>query len=135
MKRWIVLLTIFTATLSTFGCSMCCGPHDYDYSNFGGKHQRVDPRYGRVGSIFSDPNASFVGDSADSNLEPQPDPRSNSDRESDRIKREFDDELELIDPIRDSQPGLEKLPDPNGDESTASRFWKPRPLRSGQSWR
>lgn len=126
MKRWIVFLTIVTATLSTFGCSMCCGPYDYDYSNFGGKHQRVDPRYGRVGSIFSDPNANFVGDSPDANLEPQPDPRG---------KTEGD--LELIDPLKDpdSQPGIEKLPDPNGDETTATRLWKRRPLRSGQSWR
>ena len=135
MKRWIVLLTIVTATLSTFGCSMCCGPYDYDYSNFGGKHQRVDPSYGRVGSIFSDPNANFVGDSPDSNLEPQPDPRRRSDSDSDRINRDLDGDLELIDPLKDPQPGIEKLPDPKDDETTASRLWKRRPLRSGQSWR
>lgn len=120
MKRWIILLTTVTATLSTFGCSMCCGPHDYDYSNFGGKHQRVDPSYGRVGSVFSDPNANFVGDSPDSNLEPQP-------------SRKGGDELEVIDPF--DRPTPEQMPDPNEDESTASRLWKRRPLRSGQSWR
>ena len=125
MKRWIVSLTVFTATLSTFGCSMCCGPYDYDYPNFGGKHQRVDPRYGRVGSIFSDPNASLGGDSADSNLEPQPDQRTRTDY----------DDLELIDPLKEPQPGIEKLPDPDDDETTASRLWKRRPLRPGQSWR
>ena len=127
MKRWIVFFTIVTATLSTFGCSMCCGPYDYDYSNFGGKHQRVDPSYGRVGSIFSDPNASIDGDSPDSNLEPQPDVYGKPDRNREN--------LEMIDPMDGSEPGIEQLPDPTDDESTASRLWKRRPLRSGQSWR
>lgn len=39
------------------GCSMCCGVSDYDYPTYGGLVQRQDSSYGRVGSIFSDPNA------------------------------------------------------------------------------
>jgi hypothetical protein len=127
MKRSIVILAIATATLSTFGCSMCCGPYDFDYPNFGGKHERVDPSYGRVGSIFSDPNANFDGDSPDSNLEPQPERRIKT---GDGVE-----DLELIDPIEDPKPSLEKLPDPPDDESTTTRLWKRGPLREGQSWR
>jgi hypothetical protein len=38
------------------GCSMCCGPHDFEYPVFQSRYARVDPEYGRVGSVFSDPN-------------------------------------------------------------------------------
>lgn len=39
---------------------MCCGPYDYEYPMMDNpNYSRMDPEYGRVGSIFSDPN---VGD-------------------------------------------------------------------------
>ncbi len=41
------------------GCSMCCGLYDYHYPVVGGKHQRTNPEYGRVGSIYSDPTAGY----------------------------------------------------------------------------
>ncbi|HMO14469.1 MAG TPA: hypothetical protein PKD64_06985 [Pirellulaceae bacterium] len=50
---WILGLAIMLST----GCSMCCGPYDYHYPTFGGRVQRVNPEYGRVGSIYSDPTA------------------------------------------------------------------------------
>lgn len=55
MKNWVLaaLLGILTGTT---GCSICCGPYDYDYPTFGGLKQRVDRRHGRVGSVFSDPS-------------------------------------------------------------------------------
>ena len=142
MKTWIIFIAVVTAAVSTTGCSMCCGPYDFDYPNFGGKHQRVDPAYGRVGSIFSDPNAGFGGPSADSNLEPHPEPRTNdpeedfeSDPELDRLRRKLEDDLESIDPLNGDKP--EELPDPEADsgDSTASRFFRSRPLRSGNTWR
>lgn len=158
MKSWIAYIAILTLTLSTtFGCSMCCGPYDYDYPNIGGKHQRVDPRYGRVGSILSDPNANAFGPSADSNLEPAPEPRSttdNSDSESggndsdldidaelERLRKEADSLREEINPMGDGpklDPGIdsdpEKLPSPDGP--TASRNWRTKPLRPNQNtWR
>jgi hypothetical protein len=43
----------------TGGCSMCCSNYDYAYPTFGGRFERADPYYGRVGSTFSDPNADF----------------------------------------------------------------------------
>ncbi len=105
------------------GCSMCCGPHDFDYPTFGGKHERVDRQWGRVGSPFSDPNV-VVGPSADSNLKPH---------------EEFRDPNSglLEEPgLPDDQSDI--LPDPNqtpsiDDEPTAARPWPTRPLR-GQ-WR
>ena len=140
MKRWILSIIVITVTFSTFGCRMCCGPYDYDYPNFSENYQRVDPTYGRVGSIFSDPNASFTGDSPDSNLAPQPDPRKSGgdgyDKEDlDKLKRELEGDLELIDPLNDRNPGQDTLPNPENDETTASRLWKRKPLRSGQAWR
>lgn len=124
MKRWIAFITVISATLGTFGCSTCCSPHDYDYPTFGGKHQRVDARYGRVGSVFSDPNASQGGLDADSNLAPMTKPF---------VPRK--DNLESIEPL-DGVPdiqGQESLPvPPNTDENgpTASRLQKSPPLRS-----
>ena len=50
-------LLLGTSLLLGSGCSMCCGVSDYDYPTYGGLVQRQDSSYGRVGSIFSDPNA------------------------------------------------------------------------------
>jgi hypothetical protein len=37
------------------GCNLCSSPYDHDYGGFVTKTPRADMRYGRVGSIFSDP--------------------------------------------------------------------------------
>ncbi len=63
------LLIAAPALATSLGCAMCCGPYDYHYPTFGGRIQRADPEYGRVGSIFSDPNMAGAGPLADSNLE------------------------------------------------------------------
>ena len=65
---------IAPAALLSAGCAMCCGPSDYHYPGFGGRIQRADPEYGRVGSVFSDPNMAGMGPLADSNIvEPEAD--------------------------------------------------------------
>lgn len=51
LTRWIPILTV---TCMSMGCAICCGPDDYNYPTYGGKHQRSDMQYGRVGSVFSD---------------------------------------------------------------------------------
>ncbi len=157
MKNWITYIAILTLLLgTTFGCSMCCGPYDYDYPNFGGKHQRVDPRYGRVGSIFSDPTAFADGPSADSNLEAPKPPRADTsddieedqdtdldlDAELERMRNDLDLELdgnrEEIEPMLDPTDETETLPapEPDTDGPTASRMWRTQPLRPGQkNWR
>ena len=153
MKLWIayiaqIVLIMLTLT-ATFGCSMCCGPYDYDYPNFGGKHPRADRKFGRVGSVFSDPNANFYGPSADSNIMPveaegpktddddissDPDTELDIDAELERLRNE-NEIREEIDPMQnglDANP--EELPSPDGP--TASRTWQNRPLRANQSnWR
>lgn len=48
---------IIGSVLLSNGCSMCCGVYDYDYPTYGGLVQRSDASHGRVGSVFSDPNA------------------------------------------------------------------------------
>lgn len=51
------LAILLSGLLLGSGCSMCCGVYDYDYPTYGGLIQRSDRSHGRVGSIFSDPNA------------------------------------------------------------------------------
>lgn len=57
MKNALRCFSLMALLLNTAGCAICCAPDDYTYATYGGKYQRVDPAYGRVGSIFSDPNA------------------------------------------------------------------------------
>ena len=156
MKRWIAYIAILTLTLGTaYGCASCADTNDYDYPNFGGKHQRVNPTYGRVGSIFSDPNANSFGPSADSNLKAPdspraPEPIEDTDIGEEETELDIDAELEEmrnqlklegnreeIEPMLDSLDDTEVLPTPDDDGPTASRQWKARPpLRPGQeNWR
>lgn len=64
------------------GCSMCCGPHDFEYPMFQSRYARVDPEYGRVGSIFSDQN-----------VMPGPRPLTNAEvpRKEERLGMDDDD--------------------------------------------
>ena len=136
-----------------YGCSACCGPYDFDYPVVGGMHQRANPAYGRVGSRFSDPFFAS-GPSSDSNLEAPPQPRVRDaeredsddrddlddldelDRKLDEAEEDLDldmiddDELEPIEPMRDSDldEELENL-DRDDSESTAFNRWRARPLR------
>jgi hypothetical protein len=141
MKPFLTTLVVIIAATGTVGCSMCCGPYDFDYPTYGGKHERVDRAYGRVGSIFSDPNAGYYGESADSNLSQKPADRA-KDRDlpdaGDDDMEQFRRELESVTP-RETPPAgeAEELPQPDDTETdpTASRRWKNRPLRSGPQWR
>ena len=152
MKNRIAFIILAAVTIGTTGCSMCCGPYDYDYPAFGGLNPRVDQRNGRLGSVFSDPNAMVVGDSADSNLTPPPEPKSSTidemgdeddpeeelrkiekDLERQRQKNKLNREDDPLDP-----ESLESLPEPDtntDNNGTASRLWRNRPLRSKQTWR
>ena len=94
---------------------MCCGPFDYDYPTFGGKHLRANRSHGRVGSILSDPLTALNGASADSNLAAPPDPINvdpdeetidledeiENDRDlDDQDYKGLDDDLERIEPLK-----------------------------------
>lgn len=141
MKPLLSIIFVIIAATGTVGCSMCCGPYDFDYPTYGGKHERVDRAYGRVGSIFSDPNAGYYGESADSNLTRKPtesDKKRDSPDPRDDEMEQFRKELESVDP-RETPPtdGVDELPQPDDTEAdpTASRRWKNRPLRSEPQWR
>ena len=105
MQRFSVLLILTVSLVANVGCSTCAGPDDFNYPTYGGLHQRADPARGRVGSILSDPYANVAGLSADSNLEPYPEPRGNSgagdfeddDEDFDREDEDLDDDLEDLD--------------------------------------
>ena len=138
---------------------MCCGPFDYDYPTFGGKHPRANRSHGRVGSILSDPITTLTGPSADSNLTEPPEPLAvdagetdidledndldednedifgESDSDEDLKLDSLEEELERIEPLK-SDDATEKLDieaksteAEAADDSTASTRWRPRPLR------
>lgn len=64
---------------------MCSGPYDYEYPILdNARYPRLDPEYGRVGSIFSDPNAGTgVRPQTNSDLPPEEDTRERIDGETD----------------------------------------------------
>jgi len=129
---------------------MCCGPFDYDYPTFSGKHLRADRSHGRVGSVLSDPFRTLTGPVADSNLTPPPEPNDpeedadtldlddlddlddlETDSDVEAKMKELEKELEGIEPLRDSEAIDNPGEDVSGDgNSTASNRWRPRPLRS-----
>jgi len=51
-KCWMLIGGL---SASCLGCSVCPSPYDYDYGTYGTKTPRTDMRYGRVGSVLSDP--------------------------------------------------------------------------------
>ena len=109
MQRFSAIIICYFALIVSVGCSACLGPDDFNYPTYGGIHQRADPARGRVGSIFSDPYANVAGLSADSNLEPYPDPPSNNadTDESDDDEDDFEDDFERED--EDLDDDLENL--------------------------
>ena len=147
MKNLILFVIAALICFSFTGCSICCGPFDYDYPDFGGKHERQDRRYGRVGSIFSDPLAPRAGGaSADSNLQAPPPLTSLEPQEPDDsdLEGDLDDpddiddlerDLEDIDPLDldgEELPSLDEI-DEGTDLRTPvnkkTRLIRNRPLR------
>ena len=133
MKYWTSIIAVLSLPLWV-GCSICCGPYDYNYPTIGGKHQRVNPSWGRVGSIFSDPLVgATMGPNADSNLKPQPELRSNKTDEEleefDLRKQEIEDKLDQE--MRDLE-GMGPAAEEESSGATA-QSWRNK-LRSG-NWR
>jgi hypothetical protein len=149
MNRWINLFTVSLVCMSMFGCSMCCGPTDFDYATFGGKHQRSNPSWGRVGSVFSDPGTFPVGPGADSNLTTAKDKRrkaSDGSRKDDTLLEDLDKDLDEGNMLENLDRELEELTPPNSnpdktsiepatDESTATQTWRQRERPQRQRWR
>lgn len=139
MKTSLLILSVLLVVAT--GCSMCCGPFDYDYPAFGGKHPRAVRNHGRVGSILSDPLTSITGESSDSNLAAPPEPLDttpedlidtevedlNSDDDMSEELRKLDEKLEGIEPLRNNSTNGSGTSE--NDNNTASSRWKPRPLR------
>ena len=143
MKLSLPLISSAVILTTLGGCSMCCGPYDYDYPTFGGKHERVDRTYGRVGSVFSDPQAGYGGDPADSNRElsePLSNPKTEKtgDGETDADIEAFKKELESISPKPKSDLNLdnelEELPEPPNATKGPTAQRMPR-SRSQWQWR
>jgi hypothetical protein len=93
MSRWTRLALISAMALASAGCSMCCGLYDYEYPMFQSRYSRTDPEYGRVGSIFSDPNV-MPGSPALTN-EDKPRVEEDQDDEVDPFEGEDPENLDL----------------------------------------
>ena len=53
MKRLLLTMLLAVCLPVVSGCAMCCGPFDYAYPTYGGKWERGDRFWGRVGSPLS----------------------------------------------------------------------------------
>ncbi len=120
MKRLFLTIIgcILVAHLS--GCALCCSPYFDDYPNFGGRIQRSNAEWGRVGSVFSDPYMAGNSLSADSNLEQYEldPPRRNSD-----TQEPSSDSNDFTDPAADELPKPildDKLPAPKTQTNSPS---------------
>lgn len=131
MSRWYLLIALLVGPLIWTGCSMCCGPYDYEYPMLENtRYPRANPEFGRVGSILSDPSAA-VGTPA----------KINADIPIEEEPLEDIDEDGLDDPDFDSES--ETLPDPSDldedeptfdtDVDTSARL--PRFPRFDSEWR
>lgn len=79
--RILSVLLLAVAAISQSGCAMCCGVDDYTYPTYGGKWQRTNAVYGRVGSTLSDAGDTVIGEDLDRSPEtvPAPGPDPNAD--------------------------------------------------------
>ena len=136
---FLLALSMFAITLT--GCSMCCGPYDYHYPTYGGRLQRANPTWGRVGSVLSDPYAA-MGPSADSNLT-APDyeiPNIDDPLDEDPFgeESEFGDRETTDESPSPGPESIQPREDTETEDSTNSeaRRWQHRPLRSpAKTWR
>ncbi len=53
MKRLLNAVLCLGLLVASAGCSICQGPDDYGYPAYGGRWQRTNRDYGRVGSRFT----------------------------------------------------------------------------------
>ncbi len=121
--------SITISLIAISGCAMCCGPHDYDYPNYGGRHERHDPIYGRVGSVFSDPyaNPGYASPDLDpatsienrgggsSDRQPLPETGDDPDELRQRLQRDLEDR-------RPTRPRPEQLPGPDNETANQSHW-------------
>ena len=54
MVRKLFSLGLLALLSASLGCAMCCSPDDPNYGAYGGRWQRHDMSYGRVGSAFAE---------------------------------------------------------------------------------
>ena len=101
------ILALLLIAVSSAGCAICCGPDDYNYGTYGGLHDRMDRRYGRVGSIFSDPNGTAIRLSPHAEL-------------PDSYQAQPIEEPSDANEDRSDLPSAEELPRANDDDQNAN---------------
>jgi len=104
---------------------MCCGPYDYEYPMLENtRYPRTDPEYGRVGSIFSDPNISSSGAIPKTNADVPID-----DKRREEIEGETDDPNFNLDSDPDSTGDPFNNEFPDDDVDTSASFSSPEGWR------
>ena len=110
-KTLAVLVGVVLLSASS-GCSICCAPYINHYESWGGVRERVDPVYGRVGSIFSDPTepggVPIDNSIRESEFGPEDDGGRGNDRSDDELLREIE-----------GGESEEELPAPEMDDVTS----------------
>jgi len=61
MIRKLFSLGLLAVMSASLGCAMCCSPDDPNYGTYGGRWQRHDMTYGRVGSAFAEAGYDSLG--------------------------------------------------------------------------
>ena len=54
MVRKLLSVGLLSLLSASLGCAMCCSTDDPNYAVYGGRWQRHDMSFGRVGSAFND---------------------------------------------------------------------------------
>ena len=129
------MICLLALPVAISGCAMCCGPDDFSYPMFDNcNYPRLNPEYGRVGSVFSDPNVP-IGLAPLTNADV---PRD--DDSLDPLNTAPLDDPEFNRPIDPNDPKLDPEVDPfqpgAGDEDIDTAAERPRrlPVRRPQ-WR
>jgi hypothetical protein len=128
------------------GCAMCGNCDDFTYGGYGGRWERLDPCYGRVGSAFTPEVGALVpydnapGSNANQNEEvkaPEPQPADAQPNEPQPYDLSPGETPPGDAPQGDATTAEDSAPMPpgslseNGDKSTDSSVLRqpPRPLR------
>ena len=99
MIRKLFALGLLAVVSTSLGCAMCCSPDDPNYAAYGGRWQRHDMAYGRVGSAFAEAGYDAL---APETLTPAPaedEPEAGDDGLAHRAAIS-DDETDLVSYIR-----------------------------------
>ena len=123
MAKQLLWLAPICILIGTVGCSICCGPDDYNYGAYGGLHPRSDMQHGRVGSVFSDPSGSAIKLTPHGEIVESVQPQNSSQPAP--VEQKPDNEL--------PRPGSDKKKDDGGTKGVDTRIYQPSRFRKSRT--